>query len=122
MALYFTFSSSISYIYKDTWILMRLVHKTNNLFSPHIIEHKKYHDVYMALTIDILAWDRRNNMEMLNRLMASQTSPLDNWTSINNAINKQTMKSYRNSLPLKRISCLLAMNLKKFETKERRYR
>jgi hypothetical protein len=26
VALYFTFSSSISYIYKDTWILMRLVH------------------------------------------------------------------------------------------------
>jgi hypothetical protein len=36
----------------------------------------------MALEIQVLAWDRHNNVAGLKRLMGSQPSPSNNWISI----------------------------------------
>ena len=51
----------------------------------HVLTHSK-----SQLEIQILPWDRHNNVMELNRLMGSQPSPLDNWISnVNTYINKQ---------------------------------
>ena len=36
------------------------------------------------MTLKVQAWDRHKNVAMLNRLMGSQPSPLDNWISNGN--------------------------------------
>jgi len=38
----------------------------------------------MTLDIQVLAWDRRNNVERLNRLMESQPYTINNWISNGN--------------------------------------
>ena len=43
----------------------------------------------MKFEIQLLAWDKYKNVTVLNWLMASQPSPLDNWISNGNTyINK----------------------------------
>ena len=42
VALYFTFSSSISYIYKDTWMLMRLVHQFQQMRKLSFLVHQLF--------------------------------------------------------------------------------
>ena len=51
------------------------INKTNNPISPQTIEHKKYHDI-MAVEIQVLPWDRHNNLVALNWLMGSHIPSL----------------------------------------------
>ena len=61
----------------------------------------------MALGIQVLAWDKHNNVVGLNQLMGSQPSLFYNWISNDNTdINKQ-QKTCTNLLPLV-VNCLLA--------------
>ena len=54
-----------------------------------LTEHKN-RPQYVTLEILVLAWDRHKNVAELNRLIWSQLSPLDNWTSSGNTyLNKR---------------------------------
>ena len=61
------------------------INKINNHLSPQLINIKKDHDInirrpgQMLLKIQSLTWDGHKEVAMLNRLMVSQPSPLDNW-------------------------------------------
>jgi hypothetical protein len=48
----------------------------------------------MTLKIQVMAWERHRNAAVLNPLMGSQASPLDNLIS-NGNINKRKQKMYR---------------------------
>jgi hypothetical protein len=63
---------------------------TSNLKSIKVIKIPEH----MTLEIQSLAWDTQKNMVVLNRLIRSQHSPLDNWTSNGNTfIKKDKTKS-----------------------------
>ena len=52
--------------------------KINNL---HRFASTQKRPRYMTLEIQVLAWDRHNNVVGLILLMSSQLSPFDNWIS-----------------------------------------
>jgi len=71
------------------------INKTNNHLSSSLPEYKQKPQ-HMMLEIQVLAWERHENVAGLNRSMESQFSTLDNW--IPNS-NKQTIKKTCTDLP-----------------------
>ena len=54
------------------------INKMNNYLSPQILEYIKKRPQHMMLEIQVLAWDRHNNVSGLNWFMGYQHSSLDN--------------------------------------------
>ena len=60
-----------------------IINKTNNNLSPTIMEHEIPR--YMTLESQVLPWDSHKNVAVLNKLIGSQPSSLDNWIFKGNA-------------------------------------
>jgi hypothetical protein len=56
------------------------INKAINYLSSQLIEYIK-RPRHMTLEIQVLVWDRHENVEGLNWLMGSQILLLDNWIS-----------------------------------------
>jgi len=80
------------------------INKTKNHLSsePNSLNTKK-RPRHMTLEIQILVWNKHNNVTGLSRLMEYQPYSLDNWISNDKTyINKQFKKNCTDSLQLKK--------------------